>query len=134
MNSAESPRALRVFVVENHADTLKWLVRYLQLEGHEVAAVTTMHEALAALPAAAPDVLLSDIGLPDGDGWELLQTLRADSRTLPPFAIAMSGFGLNADQARSKAAGYRHHMLKPFDPAELTGYLEEARAELAAHA
>ncbi len=63
-------------------------------------------------------MLISDIGLPDGDGWELLRQVQAQSAR-PLFAVAMSGFGLNADHVRSKDAGYRHHLLKPFAPAEL---------------
>ena len=114
---------LRIFVVENHADSLKYLVLYLEMIGHTVLSATTMTEALAKLPGARCEVLISDMGLPDGDGWELLRTVQLPS---PIYAIAMSGFGMNADRARSKAAGYRHHLLKPFVPTELDAALEEA--------
>jgi CheY-like chemotaxis protein len=126
--------ALRIVVVENHGDTLKYLTLYLEQLGHTVASATSMEAALTALPGADCDVLISDIGLSDGDGWELLQ--RAHSQLPRPlYAIAMSGFGMNADHARSKAAGFRHHILKPFDPDDLDAMLEEARREaVAAHA
>ncbi len=116
---------LRVFVVENHPDTLKYLRMYLEMLGHTVQSADTMADALTALPEADCDVLISDIGLPDGDGWELLRRIHGK---LPhaPYAIAMSGFGLGSDQLRSQEAGYRHHLLKPFKPAELDGMLAEA--------
>lgn len=126
-DSVPVPRPLRIFVVENHPDTLFWLVRYLQQAGHTVLSARTQTEAMQALPTAACEVLISDIGLPDGDGWELL---RAAPLPRPTFAIAMSGFGTNADRAKSKAAGYRHHILKPFDPIALDAILEEAAREL----
>lgn len=87
-----------------------------------------MQGGIEALRSTECDVLISDIGLPDGDGWELLRT--AELRQ-PVFAIAMSGFGMNADRSKSKAAGFRHHLLKPFQPDELEGVLDEAAAELA---
>jgi CheY-like chemotaxis protein len=121
-------RPLRVFVVENHADTLKWLSRYLEAMGHTVASARTMAEALERLPKAVYDVLISDIGLPDGDGWELLRNVRLPH---PVYAIAMSGFGMSADRLKSKAAGFRHHLLKPFVPDELDAALEEAAREAA---
>ncbi len=121
------PLPLRVFVVENHPDTLKYLAMYLGQIGHTVVAARSMEEALAALPDADCDVLISDIGLPDGDGWELLRRARLPR---PIYAIAMSGFGLNADRVQSKAAGYRHHILKPFDPDDLDALLKEAAQEL----
>ena len=126
-----SPRHLRIFVVENHPDTLKYLGMYLESMGHAVVSAQTMQGALAALPAANCNVLLSDIGLPDGDGWELLRQVR---RTRPIYAIAMSGMGMGPDCARSLEAGYRHHLLKPYSPKELDAMLEEAAAELHAGA
>lgn len=125
-NFSHSLPSLRVFVVENHEDTLQSLRSYLEGLGHTVTAARGMTEALAALPNCECDVLISDIGLPDGDGWELLE--RAD---LPNgvYCVAMSGFGLSGHRARSKASGYRHHLLKPFNPDELDSILEDAARE-----
>jgi CheY-like chemotaxis protein len=85
---------------------------------------------LAVLRTGAHDVLISDIGLPDQSGWGLLTQAKLRH---PIFAIAMSGFGTNADSARSQAAGYRHHLLKPFKTAELDKLLAEAAATLTSH-
>ncbi len=114
-------------MVENHPDTLAALERYLRILGHEVASATSMGEALAKIPDSKAEVLLSDIGLPDGDGWELLERLEEHH---PRFAVAMSGFGMAADRERSQAAGFRHHLLKPFDPDKLDQMLHEAFREL----
>lgn len=122
------PHPLRIFVVEDHADTLKWLELYLQHCGHTVFTARTMQEALSGLPRAKVDVLISDIGLPDGDGWELL---RSAHLSYPVFGIAISGFGMKADLSKSIAAGYRAHLLKPFRMAELDRLLQEATEELA---
>ncbi len=121
---------LRIFVVENHADTLKWLTLYLEQMGHAVLSAGTLESALADLPGADCDVLISDIGLPDGDGWDLLRRARLPQ---PIFAIAMSGFGMNADRRKSEAAGFRHHLLKPFVPKDLDAILAQAARELAPH-
>ncbi len=129
---AAPPRALRIFVVENHPDTLTWLTRYLEGMGHEVQSARNVTEALAAVPRSRCEVLISDIGLPDGNGWELLRGLCPDGEPCPIYAIAMSGFGMNSDRATSKAAGFRHHLLKPFEPDELDAALEEAAQELEA--
>lgn len=125
---ASEPSALRIFLVENHADTLKWLTLYLEQMGHHVTSAQSVSGALETLPTGAWDVFISDIGLPDGDGWELLQQANLPDDV---YTIAMSGFGMNADRLRSKSVGYRHHMLKPFNPDELDGLLEEAAREMA---
>ena len=119
---------LRIFVVENHPDSLKYLGLYLEAMGHSVLSATTMTEALAQLPTAECDVLISDIGLPDGDGWQLMEQAHLPASV---YAIAMSGFGMNADRLKSKAAGFRRHLLKPFVPTELDAALEEADHERA---
>jgi len=69
----DSMPPLRIFVVENHADTVKYLRLYLEQLNHVVETARTMTEALAVLAKEKFDVLISDIGLPDGDGWELLR-------------------------------------------------------------
>ena len=113
-------------MVENHEDTLRALTMYLVQMGHAVIPIRTMGEAFQVIPQAEADVLISDIGLPDGDGWDLLERVQLPR---PVFAIAMSGFGLNADRLKSKAAGYRRHLLKPFVPDDLDALLSEAALE-----
>ena len=124
--TANQPKALRIFVVENHRDTREMMQMYLEMLGHTVQSVDSMTDALAVLPQADCDVLISDIGLPDGDGWLLMRRLQLPKSI---YAIAMSGFGMGADQVRSQEAGYRHHMLKPIKPEELDAALEEAARE-----
>jgi two-component system CheB/CheR fusion protein len=128
MSEADVTRPMTVLLVENHEDTLRWLTLYLQELGHTVVTARTLAEARVALARNQCEVLLSDIGLPDGTGWELLERERS---ARPLFAIAMSGFGMNADNGRSRAAGYRHHLVKPFKLAELDRLLHEAAQQVA---
>ncbi|HEV7574430.1 MAG TPA: response regulator [Caldimonas sp.] len=116
-------RPMRIFIVENHDDTRFLLGVLLEQLGHTVFSAPSLGEAATAIPAAGCDVLISDIGLPDGNGWELMTRL-GDAR--PPYAIAMSGFGMSSDRQRSLAVGYRHHLLKPVEPNQLESLLDEA--------
>jgi DNA-binding response OmpR family regulator len=112
-------RPLRIFIVENHADTLKYLTLYLQQEGYSVSTARTMTEALGALAVSQPDVLISDIGLPDGNGWELIEKANLPEST---FTIAMSGYP--ETRAEHEKTGYRKYLVKPFNPGELDRILE----------
>lgn len=129
MTSA-APRSLRIFLVENNEDTLKYFRMYLEDMGHVVAQARTLAEALAGVPAADCDVLISDVSLADGTGWDLLRLLRERGLAHPGYAIAMSGFGMKSDREKSAEVGYRHHLIKPFEPEELDAMLEEAALEL----
>jgi len=113
---------LRVFLVENHEDTVKYMQLFLEQLSYQVCVATDMATALREIPKSYCDVLISDIGLPDGDGWQLIEKL-GDNR--PQFAIAMSGYGTGNDQRRSRAAGYDHHLIKPFPPDELLSLLRD---------
>src|SRR5437764_287778 len=85
---------LKFFVVENHQDTLDAIKMFLEAQGHTVVAAPDMKTALKLAPNTAFDILIGDIGLPEGDGWELLKRLR---NKLPDVkAIAMSGYGMRA--------------------------------------
>jgi CheY-like chemotaxis protein len=118
--------ALSVFVVENHEDTRTLLRLMLEMLGHRVVSARSMREALERLPAADCDVLISDIGLPDGDGWELMRRLQLPR---PIYAVAISGYGMSSDRARSRSVGYRHHLVKPYGVERLPEILEEAANE-----
>ena len=120
---------LHIFIVENHPDTLLYLRRYLEQMGNAVHVAPDLATALQQVPALDVDLLISDIGLPDGDGWELMRRLGPGAHFLP---VAMSGCGANAARARSRAVGYRHHLIKPFLPDELDPILDEARRMAAA--
>ena len=117
---------LRVFVVENHPDTMRALGGYLEELGHQVTYATSQTEALERLPKCPCDVLISDIGLPDGDGWELMERASLPRNV---YCVAMSGYGASADRQRSRAVGYRRHLLKPFDPTEIDAILEESASQ-----
>lgn len=121
--------SFKVFLVEDNPDTRLMLAQVLEGDGYEVRTAGTMQAALREFAQFGGEVLLTDLGLPDGDGWELLRRLaHAGSR---PFAIAMSGFGTLSDVAASKAAGFRHHLVKPFELNTLSQLLDEARLEAA---
>lgn len=120
-------RPLRIFIVENHPDTLESFTFYLESEGHAVLSATSLQDALKRIPGSHCDVLFSDIGLPDGTGWDLLSRLGRDH---PPYAVAMSGFGMNADRKKSLAAGYRQHLLKPITPDMIDEVLADVSREL----
>ncbi len=119
---------VRICLVEDHQDTRELLATLLVMEGYTIRTVASCAQAREALASDRYDVLLSDIGLPDGDGWTLLSSLSAEHR--PAYAIAMSGFGASSDSARSAAAGFRHHLTKPLDLSRLLEVLEEVRASL----
>lgn len=129
ITSEYPPKTLRIFLVENHADTLEYMQMYLELFGHTVQSADSMTKALAILPLADCDVLISDLGLPDGDGWMLMHLLQLSR---PIYAVAMSGFGARTDLVKSKEAGFRHHLLKPIKPEDLDAVLAEASRELSA--
>jgi CheY-like chemotaxis protein len=120
----EPSRSLKILLVENHEDTLVYLAKYMKRRGHEVISSRTMKQACETISQTAVDVLISDIGLPDGDGWELMK--EAQKVNPPSFGIAMSGFGMQSDREKSLQAGYRHHLIKPFMPEELDVLLDEA--------
>ncbi len=112
-------RQLDIFIVENHEDTLVYLRKYLEQNGHSVRCAYSMSSAITELNTRPAQVLLSDIGLADGSGWDLLRNLKEK-----PFAVAMSGYGTEADIEKSKAVGYQHHIIKPFLPEELDEVLD----------
>src|SRR5260370_38266343 len=117
---------LRIFIIENHEVTASFISLFLRRAGHEVIVVPTAQAALGRDDLASFDVILSDIGLPDVNGWELMKQLRPKTGA---FAIAMSGFGGEADGQRSLATGHQHHLVKPFVPAALKDVLRKVSPE-----
>ena len=102
----------RILLVEDHADTAKVMTYLLRGYGHTVTTVATVSAAIAASQGATFDLLVSDIGLPDGTGLDVMTHLRQDS-DIP--GIALSGFGMEEDVARSRSAGFAEHLVKPIN-------------------
>jgi two-component system, chemotaxis family, CheB/CheR fusion protein len=115
----------RLIVVEDHAETAEGLKRFLSTIGYKVFVATDMASALALAAAVEFDVLLSDLGLPDGNGWELLKQLSAERRIR---AIAFSGYNSPADRQRSVEAGFLEHLAKPLAPDQLCAAINRAVA------
>ena len=115
-------RHARILVVEDHRDTAKVMRRILEADGCAVDDCSTIAEAQRLASSKELDLVICDIGLPDGSGLELMRYLR-DHYQLK--GIALSGFGTQQDVAASKAAGFSMHLVKPVDLMELrTGIAE----------
>ena len=116
-------RRLNILVVEDHADTAQTLRESLVARGHRVRVAASVGAALREAAADPCEVVISDIGLPDGSGVDLIRQIHP----LPTLgAIAMSGFGMEEDVARSRDAGFTRHLTKPVN----FEILEETIAEL----
>ena len=119
-------RTLRVLLVEDHADTAKMMARLLRARGLDVKWADTVAAGLRTLNADRFDVLVSDLGLPDGSGHDLLRQARAAGSIVP--AIVLSGFGSDKDRQQSAAAGFMEHLTKPIDFDQLVTTVRRAAA------
>jgi CheY-like chemotaxis protein len=101
----------RILLVEDHADTLMVMARLLRSLGCHVTTAGSVREAIDAADTAQFDLLISDIGLPDGSGLDVMQ----HCRKLQLRGIALSGFGQEEDLRRSREAGFELHLTKPLN-------------------
>jgi PAS domain S-box-containing protein len=111
MDSAgAAERPLSILLVEDHPDTAEAMADLLRLSGHEVTVAGSVAGGIAAAEAGAFDLLLSDLGLPDGSGQDLMREL---GRRYQLKGIALSGYGMEEDIRRSREAGFARHLTKP---------------------
>lgn len=131
---ASTLRGIRVLVVEDEPDTREFLVRLLEAHGATVESVASAAEALKAFAAAPPHVVVSDIGLPDVDGYELMRRIRlmAPSSAAPTPAIALTAYARTEDRTRALGAGYDAHVVKPVESAELVSTISRLTTTLRA--
>jgi signal transduction histidine kinase len=106
---------LRLLVVDDNEDAGHLLGLYLESEGYRVTVVQSAHAALQSASAEAPDACLLDIGLPDMDGNTLARRLRQLPQMASSTLVAITGYGQEGDRARTAAAGFDHHFVKPVD-------------------
>ena len=105
---------LRILFVEDNPDTLRIMGRLLANKGHAVTPADSVRAGLEAAEGQEFDLLISDLGLPDGSGLDLMRALLA-SRADPIPGIALSGYGMDDDLRRSREAGFVEHLIKPID-------------------
>jgi PAS domain S-box-containing protein len=122
----QSLAGINILLVEDHPDSARALTQLLCKQGHVVQTAGTVVAALKAVAERPFDVLICDIGLPDGTGFQLIETVRKNS-TIP--AIALSGFGMEEDVSQSESSGFDVHLTKPVN----FHNLEAAIRKLTAH-
>ncbi|NJL37377.1 MAG: response regulator, partial [Leptolyngbyaceae cyanobacterium SM1_4_3] len=114
---------LRILVVDDDDNTREFLTFLLELHGANVTATATASEALVNLVQFKPDILLSDIGMPDVDGYMLMRQIRAlppaQGRNIP--AIALTAYAGEIDHQQAMVAGFQQHIAKPIEPEVLIG-------------
>jgi two-component system CheB/CheR fusion protein len=115
--AARATTSLRILLVEDHGDTAAMMRLLLSSDGHDVEHAGDVASALALAGVHTFDLLLSDLGLPDASGLELMRELRQRGLQLP--GIALSGYGQEEDVRRSHDAGFAAHLTKPTTPEKL---------------
>jgi PAS domain S-box-containing protein len=122
--TAHNSSSAHILLLEDHEDTRYALSRILERAGYRVSQASTIGAANSLVAKEMFDVVISDVGLPDGSGLDFMKRLqnRAGLR-----GIALSGFGMEEDRAASKAAGFAEHFTKPVNPDHLRQAIERLR-------
>jgi CheY-like chemotaxis protein len=123
--SYNSGKSLRILVVEDHSETQQALSRLLTHFGHEISVADSAQDALHIIDSREFDVVLCDIALPDGNGYDVIAEAK---RRRPLKAVALTGFAATEDIQRGKAAGFDFHLAKPVDFHELRSVLGQIAA------
>ena len=111
---------VHAFVVDDEPDARELLQRVLEHQGATVTAFASADAALAALRTSRPSVIVSDVGMPATDGYQMIRSLRAsESRDSRIPALALTAFARSEDRKRALVAGFQAHLAKPFDVGEL---------------
>ena len=123
--AAAPSSGLNILLVDDHKDTRVCIQRLLEANSHRVTSAGTAHDALGLAETGRFDLIISDLGLPDLSGYELMHRLHTRFN-LP--GIALSGYGMEADQAQSREAGFQYHLTKPVSFDRLKSFVAEFAA------
>lgn len=123
------PNAFNVLVVEDAPDTLEMLSKVLRARGYVVKLCESAAEALRVVASSQIDIVISDIGMPEIDGYELIRRLRLLPQMSDVPAIALSGYATQKDIDAAHAAGFDAHIAKPVEPTTLTTEIERLLRE-----
>jgi HAMP domain-containing protein/signal transduction histidine kinase/ActR/RegA family two-component response regulator len=113
----------RILLVDDHLDTVRQIELFLRASGYHVTTAESVKTALQAATQEGFDLLVSDIGLPDGGGDDLIRQLRENGHDLP--GIALSGYGMRQDIERTRSAGFQVHLIKPVSPQQLQTAIDQ---------
>lgn len=120
-SSSSGGRQTRLLLVDDHSDTLRTLSRMLRRKGFQVLTADSVASAKLVATNQVFDLLVSDLGLPDGNGYEIMRHVQEHRGVT---GIAMSGYGMEEDISRSREAGFREHLVKPVDFNHLLAAIE----------
>lgn len=120
--TSTAPRSLNILLVEDHKDTRICIQRLLEANSHRVTSAGTAQDALGLAETSNYDLIISDLGLPDLSGYELMSRLHTRFN-LP--GIALSGYGMETDLALSREAGFKYHLTKPVSFDRLKSFVAE---------
>ncbi len=121
-------RPLTLLLVEDNLDTLRVMSRLLHRRGYKVSTASTVAGALEVAKAEGTfDLVISDVGLPDGSGLDLMRRILESG---PARGVALSGFGTEEDRRRSREAGFLEHLVKPVDFARLESTIRSISATI----
>jgi CheY-like chemotaxis protein len=126
---------LSVLVVDDEPDARDVIARVLERAGASATRCASVREAVAALRSARPDVIVSDIAMPNEDGFDLIRIVRdmagslstssSSGPNMPVPALALTAYAREEDRARCLSCGFGAHLAKPVDPAELLGVVAQ---------
>lgn len=102
---------MKILLVEDHEDTARMIALLLRSEGYEVSTAGSQATALEIAKGSRFDLIVSDLGLPDASGLDLIREIRRSNPDVK--AIALSGYGMEDDVRRSREAGFAEHLIKP---------------------
>lgn len=120
----------RILIVDDYPEAAEIACSLLSLFGHTCQSATCAADALTVADALDPDIGILDLGLPDISGFDLARELRRRPRRRTLYLAALTGWGAPADRARSFAAGFDHHVVKPADANKLTEIIRLADLSL----
>ena len=115
----------RILLIDDNADANESMAALLEIIGYTVSTAPNGQEALECVVKFAPHLILCDIGLPGMTGYDLVPALRAQMGPRQVIIAAVTGYGQESDVARSKAAGFDHHLVKPLDADVLLTFVSE---------
>jgi hypothetical protein len=118
-------KSLRILVVEDHSDTLQALSRLLSHFGHDISTADGARSALDMIKSKEFDVVLCDIALPDGNGYDVIMEAKRKGAVK---TVAISGYAARDDVERGRKAGFDFHLAKPVDFHELRSVLGQIAA------